>query len=167
MSARSVKFILLFLAQAALWNYCNFTPYLMIALLPTMLLCLPVERSTIMVMVIAFVTGIAVDFLVTGQLGLTSFALVPGAVFRRRMIRIVFGQELFARGENLSFRRQGWQKVFWAIVLQNALFLLLYIWVDDAGTRTFGYDALKFFLSLVVSSFVGLLVASLMLDESA
>lgn len=167
MSARAVKYILLFLAQAALWNYCNFSPYLMVVLLPAMLLCLPVERSTTTVMLIAFVTGFVVDFFVTGQLGLTSFALVPVALLRRRMTRIVFGQELFARGEDISFRRQGWQKVFWAVVLLNALFLLLYIWVDDAGTRPFWFDALKFGISLTVSSVLGLLVAYLMLDETA
>lgn len=167
MSARAVKYILLLLAQAALWNYCNFSPYLMVVLLPAMLLCLPVERSTITVMLIAFVTGFVVDFFVTGQLGLTSFALVPVALLRRRMTRIVFGQELFARGEDISFRRQGWQKVFWAVVLLNALFLLLYIWVDDAGTRPFWFDALKFGISLTVSSVLGLLVAYLMLDETA
>ena len=133
MRQSTIKFILLFLAQAALWNYFNVSPYLFVAYLPALLLCLPPERSTLRVMVLAFLTGLLADFLVSGQIGLTALALVPVAFVRRRVIRIVFGQEIFARGEGLSFHRHGWAKFALAIALVTALFLLIYIWVDSAG----------------------------------
>ena len=129
MRQSTIKFILLFLAQAALWNYFNVSPYLFVAYLPALLLCLPPERSTLRVMVLAFLTGLLADFLVSGQIGLTALALVPVAFVRRRVIRIVFGQEIFARGEDLSFHRHGWAKFALAIALVTALFLLIYIWM--------------------------------------
>ena len=88
MKASTLKFILLFAAQLILWNYCNFSQYLIIVFLPAMLLCLPIDRGVIRVMILAFLLGLAADFFETGQLGLTSLALVPVAAIRpccRRM----------------------------------------------------------------------------------
>ena len=83
MRQTTLKYLLLLLAQIVLWNYFNFTQYLFVAFLPAMILCLPVSRSAVYAMVVAFLTGLAADFLVTGQLGLTAFALVPVALLRR------------------------------------------------------------------------------------
>jgi len=162
----AVKYLLLLLAQIVLWNYFNFTQYLVIVFLPAMILCLPVGRSSLYAMTVAFLTGFAVDFLVSGQLGLTSFALVPAALLRRPVISLVFGSELFARGEELSLQRQGWQKFVLAVLLLTAVFLLLYIWVDDAGLRPFWFAALKFAVSLVASTAVSVFIANLMLEET-
>ena len=162
----TLKYLLLLLAQIVLWNYFNFTQYLFVAFLPAMILCLPVSRSTVYAMVVAFLTGLAADFLVTGQLGLTSFALVPVALLRRPVITLVFGTELFARGEDLSFQRQGWQKFLLALLLLTAVFLLLYLWVDDAGMHPFWFMAVKFAVSLAVSTALSLYVANLMLEET-
>lgn len=166
MRQSTIKFILLFLAQAALWNYFNVSPYLFVAYLPALLLCLPPERSTLQVMVLAFLTGLLADFLVSGQIGLTALALVPVAFVRRRVIRIVFGQEIFARGEDLSFHRHGWAKFALAIALVTALFLLIYIWVDSAGMYSAGFRTLKFVLSLLASTVLSLAVAYLYLEDS-
>lgn len=166
MKVPAIKYILLFLAQAALWNYCNFSQYLLIAFLPAMVLCLPLSRGPVYTMAIAFVTGLAMDFLVTGQLGLTSLALVPVALLRCPVIALVFGSELFARGEELSFHRQGWLKFVPCVLLLTAVFLLVYVWADSAGTRPLWFNALKFGLSLVASSALGVFVAYLMLEES-
>ena len=166
MKAFTIKYILLFLAQAALWNYGNFSQYLLIVFLPAMILCLPISRGPVYAMVVAFVTGLMMDFLVTGQLGLTSLAFVPVALLRRPVIALVFGSELFARGEELSFHRQGWLKFVPCVLLLTAVFLLVYVWADSAGTRPLWFNALKFGLSLVASSALGVFVAYLMLEES-
>ncbi|MBQ6243850.1 MAG: hypothetical protein IJK55_03930 [Bacteroidales bacterium] len=166
MRQTTLKYLLLLLAQIVLWNYFNFTQYLFVAFLPAMILCLPVSRSAVYAMVVAFLTGLAADFLVTGQLGLTSFALVPVALLRRPVITLVFGSELFARGEDLSFQRQGWQKFLLAVLLLTAVFLLLYLWVDDAGMHPFWFLAVKFAASLAVSTALSLYVANLMLEET-
>lgn len=161
------RFVLLFLAQVALWNYFNFTPYVFVVFLPAMLLCLPVAHSSVRVMLLSFVLGLAADFLVGGQLGLTSLALVPVAVFRRRIIRSVFGQEYFSRGENLSFQRLGWQKFLLAILLLTAIYLLVFVWADSAGMYSPGFLLLKFGCSLAASTLLSLPIAYMMLEDPA
>ena len=133
MKLTAIKFILLFLAQVAVWNYFNFTPYLFVVFLPALILCLPLGYGTVRTMLIAFVAGLAADFLVSGQLGMTSFALVPVALMRQSVVRLAFGSELFARGEELSFHRQGWQKFLLCTAILTAIYLLVHIWVDSAG----------------------------------
>lgn len=166
MRSTTLKYILLFLAQAVLWNFFPFSQYLTLVFLPAMLLCLPQDRGAIRLMLTAFVTGLALDFIVSGQLGLTSFALVPVALLRRPVVSLVFGTELFARGEELSFERQGWQKFVPAILLLTAVFLIPFIWVDNAGIRPFWFCAVRFLLSLAASSALSVLVALVMLKET-
>ena len=166
MRAVSMKYMLLLLAQVALWNYCNFSQYLIVVFLPAMILCLPMEYGSVRLMVIAFVTGLAADFLVTGQLGVTSFALVPVALLRRPVVMLVFGSELLVRGEKLSFHRQSWTKILLAIALLTALFLLFWIWADSAGVMPLWFNAVRFAASLALGTAVSMPVASIMLEET-
>lgn len=160
-----ILFILLFLAQLAVWNYLNLMPYVIVVFLPAMFLCLPVQHNPIRSMLLAFVLGLLADFLVNGQLGMTSLALVPVAACRRGVIALSFGSEIFARGEELSFRRHGWAKCLLSILILTAVYLALYIWVDSAGLYPFLFCLLRFAFSLLVSVIVSLPVARLFLDE--
>lgn len=166
MKLTAIKFILLFLAQVAVWNYFNFTPYLFVVFLPALILCLPLGYGTVRTMLIAFVAGLAADFLVSGQLGMTSFALVPVALMRQTVVRLAFGSELFARGEGLSFHRQGWQKFLLCTAILTAIYLLVYIWVDSAGMYSLGFCVIKFGISLPVSSALSMAIAYLMLEQT-
>ena len=166
MKLTAIKFILLFLAQVAVWNYFNFTPYLFVVFLPALILCLPLGYGTVRTMLIAFVAGLAADFLVSGQLGMTSFALVPVALMRQSVVRLAFGSELFARGEELSFHRQGWQKFLLCTAILTAIYLLVHIWVDSAGMYSLGFSAIKFGISLPVSSALSMAIAYLMLEQT-
>lgn len=166
MKLTAIKFILLFLAQVAVWNYINFTPYLFVVFLPALILCLPLGYGTVRTMLIAFVAGLAADFLVSGQLGMTSFALVPVALMRQSVVRLAFGSELFARGEDLSFHRQGWQKFLLCTAILTAIYLLVHIWVDSAGMYSPGFCAIKFGISLPVSSALSMAIAYLMLEQT-
>ena len=166
MKLTAIKFILLFLAQVAVWNYFNFTPYLFVVFLPALILCLPLGYGTVRTMLIAFVAGLAADFLVSGQLGMTSFALVPVALIRQSVVRLAFGSELFARGEDLSFHRQGWQKFLLCTAILTAIYLLVHIWVDSAGMYSLGFCAIKFGISLPVSSALSMAIAYLMLEQT-
>lgn len=161
----AIKFLLLMLAQILLWNYFDFTQYLMIVFLPTLILCLPIKRGAVFAMLMAFATGFAVDFFSSGMLGLTSAALVPVALIRRGVITLVCGEEVFARGENITIRRQGLPKMALAILMVTALFLLIYIWADGAGTRPLWFNAVKFGASLVAGTLVSLLACNVLDSE--
>ena len=150
-------YLLLLVAQLLLSNFTNFTPYMMLSILPVKVLCIPIKVGTTGAMLIAFATGMVVDLLSEGLLGLNAFALVPVAFLRNPIISLVFGNELFARGEDFSPRRNGMWKAVLATVLAQAAFTLLYVWADSAGTRPFWFNSARFFISLAASSLLSLL----------
>lgn len=151
-------FFLLLVAQILVSNFLNFSQYLFINILPALILCVPIRIKTHWLLIIAFITAFLADFFAGGMLGLTGVALLPVAFLRNGIIRLVFGDEVFSRQEDLSMARQGTLKASLAILLMLTVFLVIYIWVDAAGTRTFWFLTLKFFLSLIASYLVSLLV---------
>jgi len=158
----TLTYILMVLAQMLLTNYFHFTPLCMITILPMMVLCIPTKIDTAWAMVIAFATGLTVDFLVEGALGLNALSLVPVAGARKYLIEILFGAEPFEHKENISARKYGFVRVSFAIILVTALFLAIYITVDCAGTRPLWFMATKFGISLLASYFISALVVNLL-----
>lgn len=163
----TAKYLLLLAAQVLLWNFFNFTPLLTVALLPLMIFGLPLKCGVNLSLVIAFATGFAADFFSGSPLGLSTLALVPAAFLRRPILSAVFGDELFTRAGDISSGRFGYLKVLLAIVLFNAVFLSIYIIADSAGTCPLWAMAVKFILSLALSSGVSLPIAGLFFHDSA
>ena len=151
-------FFLLAAVQMLICNYLNLSAYLMLSILPVMVLCVPLRLPTFWTMLLAFVTGLAVDLLSEGLLGLNALALVPVAFVRKEVIRLIFGDELFARKEDFSLRKNGFGKVALAIFLVQALYLGIYIWADGAGTRPLAFNAIRFGVSLAAGWALSLLV---------
>lgn len=159
-------YVIMLVAQLLLTNYFHFTPYIMLSILPVMVLCIPLKISTIAAMLIAFVSGLAVDLLSEGLLGLNALALVPVALCRKEMIRLIFGEELISRGEDFSVKRSGLGQVLLAIAIAQGMFLAVYIWADSAGTRPFWFNFLRFFLSLISGMLVSLLIVDTLAPDS-
>lgn len=161
-----ISYILLLLAQLLLSNYFRFTPYVMLTILPVMVLSISTRVNRIAAMIIAFATGLVVDLLSEGLLGLNSLALVPVAFSRDFVIRLLFGRELFSRKEDFSVQSHGWGKVALAIFLAQALFLVVYIWADGAGMRPLWFNAARFGASLVAGFLVSLLTLPVLASDS-
>ena len=159
-------FVVLTIVQMLICNYFHLSAYLMLSILPVMVLCLPLRVGTTGAMIIAFVTGLVVDLLAEGMLGLNTLALVPVAYARKGIIRLVFGDELFARKEDFSVRKNGFGKVAVAIFIAQALFLLIYIWADGAGTRPFSFNAIRFGVSLLAGWAVSLLIIDILAPDT-
>ena len=162
---KGYRFILicaiLLVAQVLLGNYFPLSRYVLISVLPAIIL-LPLDTRPIVAMLLSFALGFAVDFFSTGMLGLSSLALVPVGLVREAVITMVFGDELSARSEELSLQRLGIPKMALASLLLCAVFFLVYIWADSAGTVAFWPCAIRFVLSVVVSTPVSLFVARLL-----
>ena len=139
----ALTYVLLTVAQMVLSNYFHFTPYMMITILPVMVLCIPTNVGTVKAMLIAFATGLAVDFFAEGTLGINAMSLVPVALLREPVIGMFFGNEPFEQKESVTVRKYGYARVSIAIILTTVLFLLIYILADCAGTRPL------WFLSLI------------------
>lgn len=157
----ALLYILLLVAQIILCNYFNFSAYIMLSILPVLILCLPTSVNTLFSLLIAFVSGLTVDYLSEGILGLNTLALVPVAYCRLELIKFIFGEELIVRSDNFTIRKQGMGKVIFAIVLVQSIFLLIYIIADGAGTRTIIFNFLRFSLSLTVGTLLSIAIVDL------
>ena len=159
-------FLVLVVVQMLICNYLNLSPYLMLSILPVLILCVPLRLPTFWTLLLAFITGGAVDLLTEGLLGLNALALVPVAFVRKEVIHLIFGGELFARKEDFSVRKNGFGKVALAIFLVQALFLVVYIWADGAGTRPFAFNAIRFGVSLAAGWVLSLLVIDVLAPDT-
>lgn len=151
-------YVLVLICQVFLSNYTSLGPYVMLTMLPAMILCIPTATSTAMCMLIAFASGFATDWLAEGLLGLNIAALLPVALMRKGLIRIFLGEDIIARNDSFSIRKNGLGKVSLALLTSTAAFLAIYIFLDGAGTRPFAFCAIKFGVSLLLNWALGLLV---------
>ena len=157
-----VQYILLVVVQIILCNFFRFTPYVMLSILPVLVLCIPTRVSTIGGLFIAFATGLCVDFLAEGVAGINTFALVPVAIMRRGLIRLVFGEELIIRGENFSMKKFGPIKVVFVIFLVQTVFLILYLWADGASVRPFSFNLWRYLASVGAGTLLSIAVADVL-----
>lgn len=158
-------FILLVVAQILLGNFLNLGQFITVCILPMLVLSLPVKYNDTVVMLIAFAAALTVDLLTHGILGLGVVAILPVAAGRRWIISAVFGSEVYSRGEDLSARKQGLLKMALAILISTAVYFAVYVWVDAAGTRSFGANSLAWFLSTLVSSVAEVLLTGLLSER--
>lgn len=162
-----LAYFLMVVLQILVCNYCNFSQYVMLSILPVIVLLVPIRYSTILTMIVAFATGMAVDLIAEGGLlGLNAVALVPVAFCRNKILDLVFGEELFARKEDISIERFGIMKMSMAILLAQTIFFLIYNWTDGAGTRPFWFNLVRFLASSIVSYAVSLILASFLSREN-
>ena len=160
-----IAYIFLLMAQLLLSNYFHVTPYIFLTLLPVMVLCIPIRMGTIGAMLIAGLSGLVIDFLSEGVLGLNALALIPVAYARNGIIGLIFGPELFARKEDFSIGRCGFGKVAVALFLSLLIFLVIYIWTDGAGTRPLWFNGLRLGASLVASFLLSLLTLGVLAPD--
>ncbi len=151
-------YVLMLICQIILCNYTHLGPFIMLTMLPAMILCIPTGISTITCMFIAFASGLITDYLAEGLLGLNAAALLPVALARKGLIRIFLGEDIIARNDAFSVRRNGLGKVSLALLSATAVFLAAYIFLDGAGTRPFWFSLAKFGASLACNWVVGLIV---------
>lgn len=158
-------YILLTVAQMLLSNYFHFTPYIMITILPAMVLCIPTKVGTVKALLIAFVTGLAVDYLAEGTLGINTMSLLPVALLREPVISMFFGSEPFEQKENVTIRKYGFGRVSLAVIVMTLLFLLIYTLADCAGTRPFWFIFTRLGLSTLASYMVSVCIINLLTYE--
>lgn len=157
-----IFFVLLLIAQILVCNFLNLSQYLMITILPTLILCVPNHIKTHWLLIIAFAAGFAVDFFSTGALGLCCAALLPVAFLRNTVLKAVYGNDLFLRKEEISLAKHGHFNMSVSILLCLLLYIILFVWIDAAGTRPFWFNALKCVISLTVSYFCSLPIARML-----
>lgn len=160
-----LTYILLIFGQMMICNFTHFGPYVMLSILPAMILCIPTSVSTIACMGIAFASGLSVDWLADGILGLNASALIPVALARKGIIRIFLGEDILARNDSFSFRKNGMAKITLAAAVSVVLFLAVYIILDGAGLRTLSFCITRFAVSLACCLPLSLLIVHLLTPD--
>lgn len=158
-------YTLLVIAQVLICEWFNLSAYVMLSILPAMVLCIPTRYSTTTAMLIAFATGLSVDFLAEGVMGLNILALVPVAAIRERVIRFIFGAEPIVREDSFSIKKYGLEKVITAIVITQAIFLAVYIFADGAPVRPMLFNLLRFICSLAAGTLVSVFIVDILTEE--
>lgn len=153
----TVTYILLVIAQMVICNYFRISPYVFITILPAMVLCIPLKASTAASMLIAFGTGLAVDVLAEGIIGLNTLALVPVALIRQPVLKAVMGDEIMEKGNPFGSRTAGMGKVMLCVSVAYAVFLAIYVLADGAGVRPFRFNILRFAASCACDVILALL----------
>lgn len=161
----TILYILLLICQVVICNYANLGPYVMLSALPAMVICIPLSYSTPVCMLAAFASGLAVDWLSEGLIGINAAALVPVALFRKTFIRIFLGEDIINRKDSFSFRRNGAGKISITMAAAMTVFLIIYIFLDGAGTRPFWFCAARFGASLAVNMPITLLVTDILTPD--
>lgn len=138
-------------AQVVFNKFFGLSMYVMFSLLPAIIMMMPRNYRGVVLMLIAFATGFVVDFFSGGLLGLSSLALVPVALARRPLSGLVFGDGVEAGIDIQTLKRITFQKEILLFFMSCALFFIVYVWADSAGTVAFWRALLRIVLSTVVS----------------
>lgn len=154
----TVTYILLVVAQMVICNYFKVSPYVYVTILPAMILALPLKIGTIGSMAVAFVTGLGVDFLAEGIIGLNALALVPVALVRLPLLQMVMGDEDSGKENPFGARSASFGRILLAVTIAYAIFTAVYVIADGAGVRPFWFNAARFGASLICDSLLALLV---------
>ncbi len=158
-------YFLMAVVQIIICNFFHLSPYITLTILPVMVMSIPLNVGTVPAMLLAFVTGLAVDMFGEGLLGINTLALVPVAILRKPLIRMVFGEEVIEREETISIRKYGPIKMSIAILVVHTLFLVIYTAADGAGTRPFWFNAARVAASLVPGYVLSLIVSGVLLPD--
>lgn len=158
-------YVMAAIVQIIICNYFHLSAYITLSILPAMILCIPMNVGTVPAMLIAFGSGLAVDALAEGLIGLNALAAVPVAFFRKPLVRLIFGEDVIEREGSISFRKYGPLKISAAVLVVQAVFLAIYIMADGAGTRAFWFNAARFGASVAAGWALSMVTAGVLLPD--
>ena len=157
-----ILYCLLLIGQIVLCNYAALGPYIMLTMLPAMIMCIPTTVSTVSCMVIAFASGLAVDWLSEGLIGLNAAAAVPVALLRNGAIKIFLGEDLITRGDRFSIKKNGLFKIIAVMFTALAVYLGIYVFLDGAGTRPAWFSLTRLGVSAACCMMLSLIVINIL-----
>ena len=155
-------FFMMVLGQMVLCNFAGFSPYIMLTMLPAMIVCVPLTVSTPLCLLLAFATGLSVDWLSEGLIGINATSLVPVALMRKPLIRFFLGEDLITRSDSFSFRKNGIGKISLVLIVSLLIFLGIYVFLDGAGTRPTWFNLTRMGLSLLCNYVLALIVTNIL-----
>lgn len=161
-----ILYAVLLVLQVILTFLLDFTQLFTPALLPAMILCIPLTIGTPVTILIAFASGLLIDFFSGGVPGMTSAALLPVAFLKGYIMKLFFDDETFERIEELSIRKLGLLRIMYCAIVMTFLFLVIYVWIDGAGTRPFGFNLERILISTALNILPAIVAVDLLLSRN-
>ena len=158
-------YVMLAIVEILVCNYLQISLYAVISLLPAMILSIPLQIGTSVCMIIAFATGLTIDWLSEGFIGLNAASILPVALLRKQIIRIFLGEDLITRKDSFTFRKNGTMKIAIATTTAVMVYLAVYIFLDGAGTRPMWFNFTRFGISTVINSLIALFITGILTPD--
>ena len=132
--------------QILLNNYLNISQYVLVSLLP----------------LVVFFAGMAVDLLSSSQLGCTSICLLVCALLKNTVFKLVYGDEIFSYRDGCPLTYQSSRETGIAISILCAIYFLLYVLIDSAGTLPLKVNLLRWVISSAISALLCFICTSVL-----
>lgn len=110
-------------------------------------------------------SGLAVDWLAEGLIGINAASLVPVALARKTIIRVFLGEDLIARSDSFTFKKNGFGKISTALFVALSIFFGIYVILDSAGTQPTSFNLIRFAASVASSLILSLIVTSVLTPD--
>ena len=158
---------LLIICQILLSEYVNIWPLLYIAIFPQFIILLPPALNRSAHLLIAFVLGMAIDIFADGVPGLNAAALVAMAYIRPFFLKITLSKANLDTTDNqpLLPRTVEIQKLAMLNGCMLAVFFLVYIMLDSAGSFPFWYTILKIAVCVIVNCIISLVCSKVLFEK--
>lgn len=158
-------FIAICVVQLLLDSYLYVSPYVFISILPMAIISLPSKYGNVSALLLAFAAGFMVDFLSSGILGLSSCALLPLALLRNSIYKLIVGDDAAAREDGVTLSRLSTRNCFLVYLSSAVVFSLIFVFVDAAGTRPLWFNLLRTVFSSAASALVMTFLGSFLFRE--
>lgn len=149
--------VFLILIQILISGYINIWPVLYIAVFPFVIIILPQQINKFLLLVLAALLGLAVDFISDGILGLNAAAATALAFFKDPILRLTVSKTSLDNLSGVTEYALGSSKFILYTVLLYSVFFLFYMGLDSIGYYTFGYTLLRFSVNIVVNTIITVL----------
>lgn len=149
-----VFFFLIFLLQGVLQGFIDFNPLIQFCLLPMVIIALPQNWKIPVVMTVAFIIGLAADFMAQGIPGINAGAAVLVAALRDVIYRRLISTDNRSAAFAPSILSLGKMQYFKYIAILSAIYCLLYIFLDRFSLAPLGENLLRFLTTFSVSTVV-------------
>lgn len=140
-----------FILQVVISDYLHFGLHLYLCLVPFIVLSLPLQRQTWVILLYAFIIGFLLDIFSDGVPGINSAAAVLTAYFRKPLYKSIAKKDRQDRTALATPTSLGNSKYLGLLVCETALYMAAYISIDCLGFRPFSFIAVKFILSTLAS----------------
>ena len=154
-------FVVILILQLLCSNFINLWPIIYIAVIPLLVILLPPDINTCILMLCAFAIGLLTDALCDGILGLNAACCVLVAACRNMITRPMRRYDIQTEELDLNYGEFRPGKLAMLLVASYLVFFVPYVIIDGPMGKGIAYLAFRIILNVIVNSLVAYLLVRL------